>query len=114
MSCSAAAAAFTWMSLPVVTVACTYSTKKYAGKRERQTKIGHPIYNKPQNRPCVKPMICIYSLYVCVRSKMGHAMAQGQRNQGQPEFTSSPLVHKKRYSLVPHWLRFLLFLQYYM
>ena len=36
----------------------------------------------------VVPM-CVH-FYVCVQSQMGHAMAQGQRNQGQPEFTSSP------------------------
>ena len=29
-------------------------------------------------------------LNVCVQSQTGHALAQGQRNQGQPEFTSSP------------------------
>ena len=29
-------------------------------------------------------------IHVCVQSQMGHALAQGQRNQGQPEFTSSP------------------------
>ena len=28
-------------------------------------------------------------MLVCVQSQMGHALAQGQRNQGQPEFTSS-------------------------
>ena len=27
-------------------------------------------------------------IHVCVQSQMGHA--QGQRNQGQPKFTSSP------------------------
>ena len=52
------------------------------------------------------------NFYVCVQSQMGHALAQGQRNQGQPEFTSSPLVLKKWHCLVPHWLRFHLFLQY--
>ena len=52
---------------------------------------------------------------VCVQSQTGHALAQGQRNQGQPEFTSGPwdpTVHKKWHCLVPHWLRFPFFLQY--